>query len=687
MALFQLLSWMALLLPVAFAQPSDPRPRVQIVSRDPCDPRRIDFDPSRCIDRDSSGAGTRGRVGIRIEYGTAAPVRGSHIQSVTDPVLLASESAVFNWGISRLALSQDDYDGCLLSISFYDCAQDIQTQRRRDYADHYSHVGVTPIAELERELRSFDPTGTSGIPSERLRAELLVYRILMLADADRVRTLLLQEGGTLPVRERLLVAQRIGGYLLSAYDNDRNAAGVGAQGGISLQELLTLQRDLHIARPGGAAVFFGFPPYAGLTTLGVCRDIVSAQGELLQLMGFDQTYIIAYFSSGELHTTILTEDPENRGKYYRLNYYKLRTAPGSGPDMLNQDDLIGGTDVTLRYWVHRPGGPTIASFPSELHLLITRAMRGDAAMEDLAPGYVPKGWVAAGNVDFSALLHARVFYGQNSRGEQYGGAGLILSTGDSSSIFSLETGVAPFMRQAGDTTIHQLFAYAQGNLRSPELVLGRAERIRVHLEGMLYVAGMAGTAYRPGSPDDRFANVDARATAGIGAIFGNRRDRINVSLRGQFQAVPGVGEITDVSTFGASLDQALLEGQIFFFLSQSPEGRDQLAKSAAGRAYLYGAVTAMFDEWGQLGIARIGLQSAHFGVEGRVSGRMQTSSPIFRPSSIREVGLKLIARINASILGYVEITQPLEAALFEGVGRQLRVGGQANVPWGRSSPR
>lgn len=656
--------------------------------RDPCLPGRIEFDAKRCEEENQrQGGSSKHSVNGRGEWGTALPIRGDQLESISDPALVESEFLLESWSEATLAYRPDIFDRCFelgMAGMTEACIAQIRKDTRQSYFDRAARLASTPLAELEAELRAFDPVRSADLPSSRLQAAILVYKMLAQPNGQALLNVLRTEGTSLPKSERLLVVQRIGGLFLSAYDQQRNNDGLLAKDGVKLDELLAFHRAREIEYPsGGWGSLWGFQPPTGPSFLGVCRDIASAQGEMLIALGFPETYIVAYFPTGALHTTLLIEDPEHPGKYYRMNYSRLNTSPGSGPDMLYQDDGASQQDVTLRYFIHRPGGETLATVPSELGLLLTRALRGDAAMDRLAPGYVPRGWSFSGGVSLNERVHLKGFGGVDSRGDRYRGAGIVVELGDKRSIYTQDMGVAAFLRDAGPLVTENLYLFYEGTLRTKDLVLDDGDRVKLHGEAMLYVAALITDIRNFQGFHNPSYGADTRAAFALESLFGRGTDRVNGSLRVEAQLTPGVGDIRDVGTVRAQIDQVLAEGAIFLALSQSKEGREELYRTAAGRAYLYGIVTALFDHWGKRGVARVGFDSKWVGLEGRYSGRIETDSPIFRAAAIREVAVKLMVKLGRYGVAYAEATRPLEMERFEGVGPRIRVGGEFQVPFGR----
>jgi hypothetical protein len=286
--------------------------------------------------------------------------------------------------------------------------------------------------------------------------------------------------------------------------------------------------------------------------------------------------------------------------------------------------------------------------------------------------------LTAAELNFGSRYLVRAFAGQNSRGERYGGGGVLVKLGGEEARYRQELGLAAFLREAGPLVTRNLYLFYEGTLRTDEWKVDRADRVRLHAEAMLYVAALVGSI--DGAAQGGHYAADARAALALEALFGRRTDRVTGSLRVEGQITPGVGDIRDVSTARLQVDQIVTEGTLFFALSQSPEGRAELEGTAAGRAYLYGVLTTMLDHWGARGVARVGLDAAGFGVEGRLSGRVQDESPIFRPAAIRELGLRLSVKLGARSIAYAEATRPLKSEKFEDIGPQFRVGGQAILP-------
>lgn len=659
---------------------------------DPCDPTRIKFDPFKtCPKKRDVERSRKHQIGVRIEYGATKPLTPELLSVATEPDLIASEALVRDWAISRLELDSDAIYQCILNTPGSDgtakanaCINEERQRAFKRYEDYVEKLQSTNADELEDELRARFPERAAEIQSERLKTALLVNRVLAQPNARAALDVLRTEGQTLSVRERLLLVQRMGGIFVSKYDQVRNNLGLRSKGALTFDDVLTFHREREIERPGALSNLYGFPALDGPTRLGVCRDIASAQGEMLEALGFKNTYIVAHFNTQTLHTTLITEDPEHQGRVYRINYDDLRTAPGANVEMLYQDE--GGLlqDTTLRYYIHRPGGETITTVPSELNLLITRALRGDAAMDELAPGYVPKGHLIAIDLDLYKALRGRAFEGTNSRGERYYGAGIVLAAGNEDSIGRIEIGGAQMRRMAGPMTLDETYAFIEAGLRSPDIKFDEAKRYRMHTEALFYFAGMLGN--QRDYIGNLYVSADARVAAAATFNGGLPTDRVNVNVKTQVQLTPGVHDVRDLSSIRAQIDQFIVEAEMFYFLSKYEEGRIALKKNPAGRAYLYAIGTVMFDEWGQRGVGRMGVSFGTTELEARVAGRFQDDSPRFRIVSVREAGVRVAQKLGSLGHIYAEALQPLEDV--DGVFRQYRVGGQVGVPWGpRNKPK
>ncbi|MBF0443442.1 MAG: hypothetical protein HQK54_16160, partial [Oligoflexales bacterium] len=84
---------------------------------------------------------------------------------------------------------------------------------------------------------------------------------------------------------------------------------------------------------------------------GVCRDIASAQGEILQAFGFRNTFAVAHETRRSRHMTLISQHPtENR--IYRLDYGRDITVSRSDTRAL----FAGINDRSTNYRVYLPAG-------------------------------------------------------------------------------------------------------------------------------------------------------------------------------------------------------------------------------------------------------------------------------------------------------------------------------------------
>jgi hypothetical protein len=227
-------------------------------------------------------------------------------------------------------------------------------------------------------------------------------------------------------REQTLTLVQMVGYRLSQnYDYSRSNAGINAKGPVTGDELLGASLfNTRIGFAGPDSVVSNTPEYAG-----VCRDIASFQGKMLDAAGFKNTYVVDFAQkNGSYHVTVVTQDPENKKTIYKFNYANLVTASGTdGSRVLYQ----GTSDASLTYRISKPGSNSVAQLPSEAGKLLAETSGFDVRVLD--PLARPTASIVAPGANFGekGQYGARVFAAHDGNGIEYAGAAGNITWGQS----------------------------------------------------------------------------------------------------------------------------------------------------------------------------------------------------------------------------------------------------------------
>jgi hypothetical protein len=153
--------------------------------------------------------------------------------------------------------------------------------------------------------------------------------------------------GSLNFEEKVRLASYLGGRFSSDYNSARSAEGLGAQGIVSIEEML---ENLSNDNPGG-----------------ICRDVTLAQSQILQQLGVDKSniYQMSYAVGQGHHAVLLVQDPNNPKKIIKINYSLVQSnenvASGSA---LTQDGILADTGIV--YKIYDADGKSVGNVPSEM---------------------------------------------------------------------------------------------------------------------------------------------------------------------------------------------------------------------------------------------------------------------------------------------------------------------------------
>ena len=172
--------------------------------------------------------------------------------------------------------------------------------------------------------------------------------------------------GKLSTEDKLTLVQTFGGQFLADYNSQRaNGVGSAGQGAVSANAIFAAAQynSAHFSQTNvnslnSNAQQLGIPvqtvPNDPLQYAGICRDIASAEAQMLQTLGMKRTYTVsmAVAESGEYHTQLITQDPDHPQKVYVVNYGDRLNHLGGDSRALFQ----GLMDGSINYRLYNPGG-------------------------------------------------------------------------------------------------------------------------------------------------------------------------------------------------------------------------------------------------------------------------------------------------------------------------------------------
>ncbi|MBI3556545.1 MAG: hypothetical protein HY074_09805 [Deltaproteobacteria bacterium] len=329
------------------------------------------------------------------------------------------------------------------------------------------------------------------------------------ADAlDYVRT----HKGEHTEAEWLTVIQMLGNRLESGYDYQRESKPFTG-GSVGLGEMLTAAQhnedtDFHVG-PAGA-------PHE---SAGVCRDIASAQGQLLKATGkFDNVFVVTHSTIlGSMHVTVVAQSRESSARVYRVDYDGLHTASAGSPNALN----AGTDDVALAYRVAEPGGRIVATVSSELGNFLKRAAGSDARVLD--PLARASGNFAGAQLDLTQRGNSllRVGTGTDGNGNQYVFTGFTQNWGKDGNFPGSAAVVLGVQRRPASADgikpgqLNFIYTEAQQHFTASGKL---SDSVRLSSDTSLMASGMLGAAHYSGG------QVEAQVTGAGDADFRAREE-------------------------------------------------------------------------------------------------------------------------------------------------------------------
>ncbi len=462
---------------------------------------------------------------------------------------------------------------------------------------------------------SFGPSYLGPVSeAEQLRVSVISDKMFTYADETKALAMISKETASLSTDAKLLLVQKIGQIFAQNYDFGRTNGGPNAGGVVTLSGLLSAEN-----RNRTNGIGFGITE-PDQKFAGVCRDIASGQGLILNAMGFKETYIVAHATTSAWHTTVITQDPNSPKKYYKLNYDALtREQGGEGGTLLYQ----GKSDVTTEYMIYLPGGRLVKKVPSELGKIMSEA----SGVSNINPFAKASSSLGAVNIELSKNTSARAFMAKDSLGNDYAGAAL------TSNLYQSERQKLRF----GTVYAHEstrnfdvFYNRLQHVISSPYYNLYK-DQIRAKIDATTdAILGFVSPASSGDSKYSWYNRIYGSLDSKIGGevqIGNPEKDKTVGALRAQVGTMFGGSDVrrAEVSSIRPYINDLIL----------TAEGRYELSKTPEGRSYLIASTAVLLDYFGPKLLAEIGYMNEDTAVKIKAGGRTNSDDPAFTEGSER----------------------------------------------------
>lgn len=532
------------------------------------------------------------------------------------------------------------------------CTQGDTATRLREFLKEPDQVIMDQVAMARKNgvdwlLQGRDPKlDSQGLKMFRHFNELL----LRSGDTDPKSALnyLSSISKSLSTDEKLRLVTTFGEYALWGYDDDRADQAAKAKGVVTFQTILRASRSN--LRTGLLETFqAGTREYAG-----VCRDIASAQVEMLNALGMPHSYAVAFSTQGALHVTAITHDPKDPNIVYKLAYGDRRTSIGAdGGEALFQGDIDNATN----YWIYKPGGSPVANVPSEFTKIMAEATGFDVKQLDALA--TPKGSLIAADAmiskSASTPAQARLFMANSPIGQTYLGASTMVGLAQQS-ITPGKLGVSLGIEQlpmaidnnAKDRSTAFLYFQAEQKIMTPWISTSEP-RLRARLENTATLLGSVTKEMDNPKAELSFAG-DLRIDSGIAFQANPKATKEDPDpdpgdpqskLYAGVQVFPGVSDIRNSELVQSSFPyvaQPILPYLNFVKLA----GESRIPLRSDHEAYAVVAGTALCGQLGCRGKAEVAAAideiAASFAVQGALSG----DSPKYEEGTQRKISTNLM---------------------------------------------
>lgn len=429
--------------------------------------------------------------------------------------------------------------------------------------------------------------------------------------------------------EKLTLAQMWGAQFSDDYDYSRDDKGPSANGGVRLGELLqSAQHNNYVGY--GVVDYFSKARSDAAMMAGVCRDIASGGGQILQALGFENTFLISIANiGGSYHVSILAQDPNYPQIIYGLDYARRRTIAGG-----NSDNILNDLrDISMNYRVFKPAGAMVDNIQSTLGKVLSEATTF-APLDPMAR-LAPVMTAAKLKVIKGLSIHAG--YAQDHKGANYyyGGASYDWKSGKVGVTYARQKRKSMKHDAYEDgydnsTDLDIIFAQVEQRVKSKDFAI--TETIRARIEGLIGAMVMGG--YARGGKDDGHSSVQAD----LYTQFGIRLDQVGKKFKGTYklgaQISPGISDVRDNYLWQVPIP-------VVNHLYLSADGRLKLSKTEAGRVYLIATTIVLVDALGIRGRIQGGVQVGKIKIMARFEGRLTDSTMNIQDGSERRAGLSV----------------------------------------------
>ena len=177
----------------------------------------------------------------------------------------------------------------------------------------------------------------------------------ILKSPAKWQSILLSYRDKLSSSDKIELVSRFGGVFSSRYNHARADEGNNAHGFVNTEQLII---SVNTGKPGG-----------------ICRDIALAQTQMLETLGFKDSYVLSYKYVHGHHATVISSDPAT-GKIIKFNYGEVTSAgAGSGTEALAQDTTM--PDMGLEYRIFDTHGNPVVTVPSSLGQMLSSTAGGE----------------------------------------------------------------------------------------------------------------------------------------------------------------------------------------------------------------------------------------------------------------------------------------------------------------------
>lgn len=493
---------------------------------------------------------------------------------------------------------------------------------------------VTDLIEIFSSIKP-SPITPDYHPTDRdIRLATFYHNALFAGTGTATLNQLSLIRDTISTDDKLMLVQMFGASFNRNYDKARMDAGLKAKGVITLDQLLAAARynTEHAAefRMHDYLAALGVPTSDPLVAqkAGVCRDMASAQAEMLEALGMRNVYVVGYAKRGSFHTSAIAGDPANPKKVYKISYGGRQTSIGQEGAMALQQ---GKDDVALNYWLFKPKGRSVKNVTSEMGKFLAEASGFD--VQEIEPLAHVNGSLAAANVALGNRWETRVFWGHDATGAMYLGGAADVNYGEDT-IAPGKLGIAMGMQSRpsdayftnGNTNLDFLYLHFEQRLRTPGVRLGDiSARIESTATTLFALTRLRNNE---GSKDAIAVQGDVRLQAGLRLKQGDLdwNKRFTSTYFAGVELTEGTRDIRDPVYQGTvMLNHFLL----------TAEGRMRLSRTPEGRAYLVAATKVLVDYFGVRGGVEVGLMFDDLAVTLAAHGRLTGDAPYIEGSTRR----------------------------------------------------